>query len=131
VCSSDLIFCVELAAVVVHDRPDRSDWYAADVEWNQQAFFACGNDRQQAGVAALEVSEQQGTILIKYVSAGAEVARGSTSDVATPHASASWPIESCAGNVRPFAIPRQQAKASGVTLGNVKEIGRASCRERV
>src|SRR5256884_1835611 len=54
VCSSDL-FCVELAAVVVHDRPDRSDWYAADVEWNQQAFFACGNDRQQVGVAALSV----------------------------------------------------------------------------
>jgi hypothetical protein len=34
-----VIFCVELAAVVVHDRPDRSDGYAADVEWNQQAFI--------------------------------------------------------------------------------------------
>jgi hypothetical protein len=91
------------------------------VEWNQQAFFGCWYDWQQVGVAALEMFEQQGTILIKHVSAGAEVARGSTSDVGTPHASDSWPIESCAGNVRRFTIPRQQAKAGGVTLGNVKD----------
>jgi hypothetical protein len=107
--------------ITVCDCPDRSDCFAVDVEWNQQAFFGCGYDWQQVGVAALEMSEQQGTILIKHVSAGAEVARGSTSDVGIPYPGDSWPIESFAGNVRRFTIPRQQAKASGVTLGNVKD----------
>src|SRR5215813_9532256 len=105
----------------MHDRPDRADCFAVDVEWNQQAFLSCGYDWQQVWVAALEMSEQQGTILIKHVSAGAEVARGSTSDVRIPLADDSRPIKSLAGNVRPFTIPRQQAKASGITLGNIKD----------
>jgi hypothetical protein len=67
------------------------------------------------------MSEQQGMILIKHVSAGPEIARGPTSDVWIPHAGDSWPIESFAGSVRPFAIPRQQAKTSGLTLGNIED----------
>jgi hypothetical protein len=66
------------------------------------------------------MSEQQGTILIKHVSTGAEVPRSSTPDVRIPHAGDSWPIESFAANVRFLAISCQQAKASGVTLGDIQ-----------
>jgi len=59
----------------VHDRPDRSDCFAVNVEWNQQAFFGCGRYWQQVEVTALEMSEQQGSIVIEHVSTGAEVAR--------------------------------------------------------
>jgi hypothetical protein len=86
---------------------------------NQQAFFGCRDHRPQIGVTPLEMSEQQRTILIKHVSARAEIARGSTSDVRIPQAGDSWPIESFAVRVRPSAISREQAKASGVTLRNI------------
>ncbi len=100
----------------MHDRPDGSDGFAGDVKRNQQAFFGCRNDWQQIGVTPLEMSEQQGTVLIKHVSAGAEIARGPTSDVRIPHARDSWPIE-------PFAsiVLRQQAKASRVTPGDIQD----------
>src|SRR4029077_1123791 len=114
-----VIFCIELATVAVHDRPDGSDRLAGNVKRDQQAFFGCRIYWQQIGVAQFEMSEQQGTISIKHVSAGAEIARGPTSDVRIPHAGDSWPIEPLAANVRRFAILRQQAKASGVTLRNI------------
>src|SRR5258708_36889228 len=66
------------------------------------------------------MSEQQGTILIEHVSAGPEIPRGSPSDMGVPHAGDSWPIEPFTANVRSFSIPRQQAKASRVTLGNIQ-----------
>ena len=65
------------------------------------------------------MSEQQRTIGIEHVSAGAEIAKGPTPDVWTPHAGDSWPIEPLPVNVRRFAIPRQQTKASRVTLSNI------------
>ena len=65
------------------------------------------------------MSEQQRTIAIKHVSAGAEIARGPTPDVWTPHAGDSRPIEPLPASVRRFAILRQQAKASRVTLSNI------------
>ena len=102
-------------------RPYGSDRLAGDVKRDQQAFFGRRTDWHQIGVAPFEMSEQQGTILIEHVSAGAEIARGPTSDVGIPHAGDGWPIEPFAVNVRRFAIPRQQAKASGVTLGNIQD----------
>jgi hypothetical protein len=64
--------------------------------------------------------EQQSTILIKHVSARAEVPWGTASDMGIPRARDSGPIEPIAANVRFLAIPRQQAKASGVTLGDIQ-----------
>jgi hypothetical protein len=58
--------------------------------------------------------------LIEHVSAGAEVPRSTASDMGIPLACDGGPIESFAANVRFFAIPRQQAKASGVTLGDIQ-----------
>jgi hypothetical protein len=105
----------------VHDRPDRSDCFAGNVKRHQQTFFRCRTDWQQIGVTPLEMFEQERAILIKHVSAWAEIARGSASDVRIPHAGDSWPIEPLAVSVRPFAIPRKQAKASRVTLGGIQD----------
>src|SRR5215472_1405477 len=102
----------------MHDPPDGSDRFAANVKRDQQAFFGFRNDLQQIGVPSSEMVEEQGTILIKHVAAAAEVARGPTSNVRIPHACDSRPIEPFAVNVRRLAIPRQQAKASGITLSN-------------
>src|SRR5688572_22516474 len=107
--------------VAVHDCPNGSNSLAGNVKGHEQAFFSCRNYWQQIGVAPFEMSEQQSSILIKYVSARAEIARGPTSDVRIPRARDSRPIESFAANVRRFAIFRQQAKASGVTLRNIQD----------
>ncbi len=66
------------------------------------------------------MSEQQRPVLIKHVSARAEIARRPTSDVRIPHAGDSWPIEPLAVSVGPFAIATEQTKASGVTLGDIQ-----------
>ena len=67
------------------------------------------------------MSEQQGAVLIEDVSARAEIARSPTSRVRIPHAGDSWPIEPLAAHVRRFAILRQQAEASRVTLRNIQD----------
>ena len=114
-----VILCIELAAVAVHDSPYGSYRLAVDVKRDQQALFGRRIDWHQIGITPFEVGEQQRTILIEHVSARPEIARGSTSDVGIPHAGDGWPIEPLAINVRRFAIPRQQAQASGVTLRNI------------
>ena len=103
----------------MHDSPYGSHRLAVDVKRDQQAFFGCRIDWHQIGITPFEVGEQQCTILIEHVSAGPEITRGSTSDVGIPHAGDGWPIEPLAINVGRFAVPRQQAKASGVTLRNI------------
>src|SRR5579863_10148528 len=65
------------------------------------------------------MGEKEGTILIEHVSARAEVTRGPTSDVGIPNSANGWPIKPLAVNMRCFAVFRQQAKASRVTLGNI------------
>ena len=105
----------------MHDRPDGPDRLAGDVKRDQQAFFGCRNYWQQIGVAPFEVSEQQGAILIKHVSAGPEIARRPTSDVRIPRAGDSWPIKPLAANIRRFTISRQQAKAGRITLRNIQD----------
>jgi hypothetical protein len=67
------------------------------------------------------VSEEQGAILIKHVSAGAKIARGSATDVWIPHAGDSWPVELFAATVWRLAISRQEAKASGVALRDIQD----------
>ena len=75
----------------------------------------------QVGVTPLEMFKQQRAILIEHVPAGPEIARGPTSDVVIPHSLDSRPIEPVAASVRRFAIPRQEAKASGIALGNIED----------
>jgi len=41
--------------------------------------------------------------------------------VGIPHAGDSWPIEPFAATVRRFAISRQEAKASGITLRDIQD----------
>src|SRR5690349_22651872 len=115
----------------MHDSPDGSDRFACNVKRDQQAFFGCRNDWQQIGVAPFEVPEEQGTILIEHVAAGAEVAWRPASDVWIPHACDSRPIEPLALKVRRLAIPRQLAKASGVSLGNLQDRVGQSLKNRV
>lgn len=79
------------------------------------------NDWSQIGVTPLEMFKQQGAILIEHVPAGPEIARGPTSDVVIPHSGDSRPVEPVTANIRRFAIPRQEAKASGVALGNIQD----------
>jgi hypothetical protein len=104
----------------VHDRPDRSDCCAGDVKRNQQAFFGCWKDWHQIGITPFEMCEQEGTILVEHISTRAEVPRGTASDMGIPHAGDGGPIKPFAANVRFLAISRQQAKAGGVTLGDVQ-----------
>src|ERR687898_3167095 len=100
----------------MRDRPDGPDGLASDVKRDQQAFFGCRNDWHQIWVTPFEMLEQQSAILIEHVSTGAEVARGPTSHVRIPHPGDSWPIKPFAANVGRFAVPCQQAQASGVAL---------------
>ena len=51
------IFAVELAGIIMRDRPDCADRFAGDVKGNQQALFDRGLHRQKIGVAPLGVSE--------------------------------------------------------------------------
>src|SRR5262252_2917607 len=102
--------------IIVHDPPNGSDRLTGDVKRDQEAFFGCRTDWHQIRITALEMSEEQSTFLIKHVSAGAKIARGPATDVGIPHAANGWPIEPHAVNMRRFAIPRQQAKASGIAL---------------
>jgi hypothetical protein len=67
------------------------------------------------------MSEEQSTILIKHVSAGAKIARGPATNVGIPHAGDSWPIEPFAATVRRSAISRQEAKASGIALRDIQD----------
>ena len=103
----------------MHDSPYGSYRLAGDVKRDQQALFGRRIDWHQIGVTPFEMGEQQCTIVIEHVSARAKIARSSTSDVGIPHSGDSWPVEPFAVNVRRFAISCQQAKASGVTLGNI------------
>src|SRR6476660_813470 len=66
------------------------------------------------------MSEQQRSISIEHVAAGAEIARRATSDVRAPGARDRWPIKPLAANIRRLAIPGQQAKPSGIALRNLQ-----------
>src|SRR5579863_231124 len=105
----------------MQDRPDRPDGLASNVKRHEEALLRRRAERRQIGIASLEMSEHQRAIAIEHVSAGAEIARGPTPDVWTPHPGDSRPIEPLPADVRRFAIHRQQAKASRVTLSNFKD----------
>src|SRR5688572_21925775 len=59
--------------------------------------------------------------LVNHISAWPEIARGPAPSVRTPHSGDSWPIKPLAANIRRFAILREQAKASRVTLRNIQD----------
>jgi len=73
----------------------------------------------KVGVPSFEVPKQQGAVAIKHVTAGPEIARCASADVGFPDARDSWPKESFATNVWRFAITRQHANASGVSVRNI------------
>ena len=94
---------------------------ACDNQWefhegDQQALFRGRHDLPQTEVTPLEMSEQQGTVLIKHVSARTKIARGLTSDMWVPHAGNSRPTESF-----PAVNLRQQTEASGVRLRDIQD----------
>ena len=108
------VFTVELAAIIMRDRPDRADRFPLDIERNQQALFDRRRHRQKIGVAPLEVPEQQGTVAIEHVAARAEVARRASADVRLPHAGDRRPVE-------PFSIFRHEADPGRVGLEHLQD----------
>ena len=89
-----LIFRVELATIIVHDRPYGPDCFAAEVEWNNESLYGRRRDGSEIGVTALGVPHEQWHITIEYVSAGTEIARTAAADMRCPSACEGWPIES-------------------------------------
>ena len=75
---------VELAALVVADRPEGADGFACYVKRNQQTLFDVRCRRQQIGVAPFDVPEQQRRVAVEHVAAGAEIARRAPADVRFP-----------------------------------------------
>src|SRR5215475_11872988 len=57
-CHNPVIFCIEFAAVTVHDSPYRSYGLAVDVKRDQQALFGGRTDWHQIRITPLEMSEQ-------------------------------------------------------------------------
>ncbi len=90
------VFLVELAAIIVSNRPNRADGFAFDVERNQQGFVDSRRYRQEIGVAALDVSEQQRDVAIEHVAAGTEIAGRAAADVGNPYAGDRGPVETLA-----------------------------------
>src|SRR4029434_1330202 len=87
------ILGVELAAVIVSDRPDRADCLPLDVKRHEQALFHWRRHRQEIGVTPFEVPEQQRGIAVEHVTARAKVAWRAAADVRFPYAGDRRPVE--------------------------------------
>src|SRR5262249_45374994 len=72
---------IELAPVVVRDRPERADCFASDVDRNKQSFFCEWHGEEERGVA------------IKDITAGSEIARRTPTQMRLPCASDRGPVE--------------------------------------
>ena len=66
---------IELAPVVVRDRPERADCFASDVDRNKQSFFCEWHGLKQIGIAPLAMREEERGVAIKDITAGSEIAR--------------------------------------------------------
>ncbi len=87
------ILGVELAAVIMGDRPDRADGFPLDVKRHEQALFDWWGDRQEIGVTPFDVPEQQRSVAIEHVTARAKVARCAAANVGFPRPANGRPVE--------------------------------------